>query len=74
MNYLERMLINKGHYLDDLYWVCILIEGLIDSLIDDLQDILNECEDNDTYGLIESVITQIIEFKHEFVEGVDEIC
>ena len=85
MTRLERILIDRGHYNDDIYWLCIRQQELMDEIIDWFSSTLDGCIDDDeeqrqdravAYGTIEYLISKLCDFQEQIigdVEGLDYV-
>ncbi len=85
MTRLERILIDRGHDNDDIYWLCIRQQERMDEIIDWFSSTLDGYIDDDeeqrndradAYGTIEFLIVKLCEFQEQMisdVEGLDYV-
>lgn len=81
MNYLERILIERGHDCDTVYWLCTHLWQRIEHFESVLEtEILNydDCDEDDevnvdVYGKLENIVTELEELKEAFIEDVEDL-
>lgn len=77
MTKVERLLINKGHYLDDTYHLVMDIVKVVDNLKDNVAERLDEdlSDDlsDDAYAMCEEMFTAVEQCKADMVEAIEDI-
>ena len=73
MTKVERLLINKGHYLDDTYHLVMDIVKVVDNLKDNVAERLDDDLSDDAYAMCEEMFTAVEQCKADMVEAIEDI-
>ena len=73
MTKVERLLINKGHYLDDTYHLVMDIVKVVDNLKDNVVERLDDDLSDDAYTMCEEMFTAVEQCKADMVEAIEDI-
>ena len=81
MTKVERLLINKGHYLDDMYYLVMDIVKVVDNLKDNVAERLDDDLSDDAYAMCEEItilsceemFTAVEQCKADMVEAIEDI-
>lgn len=73
MTKVERLLINKGHYLDDTYYLVMDIVKVVDNLKDNVAERLDDDLSDDAYAMCEEMFTAVEQCKADMVEAIEDI-
>lgn len=73
MTKVERLLINKGHYLDDTYYLVMDIAKVVDNLKDNVAERLDDDLSDDAYAMREEMFTAVEQCKADMVEAIEDI-
>lgn len=73
MTKVERLLINKGHYLDDTYHLVMDIVKVVDNLKDNVAERLDGDLSDDAYAMCEEMFTAVEQCKTDMVEAIEDI-
>ena len=73
MTKVERLLINKGHYLDDTYHLVMDIVKVVDNLKDNVAERLDDDLSDDACAMCEEMFTAVEQCKTDMVEAIEDI-
>lgn len=73
MTKVERLLINKGHYLDDTHHLVMDIVKVVDNLKDNVAERLDDDLSDDAYSMCEEMFTAVEQCKADMVEAIEDI-
>lgn len=71
MTKVERLLINKGHYLDDTYHLVMDIVKVVDNLKDNVAERLDDDLSDDAYAMCEQCKADMVEAIEDIVERME---